>query len=169
MSGKCWVVLPLFKNPCGQALKGSGSSWGKSPCGKCSRASCFLTSALELRSGWQSCLFSTGDPSLFDQTHFLQSVCPLSSTPTGANFPRVTWNCSKLPRNSSRCVVLISSLCREWHSWSPCRTQCLAIPSTTALAPPQWKGQPRGTSPRGRSSITALCALATPVGSCPAT
>lgn len=42
-------------------------------------------------------------------------------------------------------------------------------PSTAALAPPQWKGQPRGTSPTGRSSITALCALATPVGSCPAT
>lgn len=29
MSGECWVVLPLFKNPCGQAFKGSGSSWGK--------------------------------------------------------------------------------------------------------------------------------------------
>ena len=82
-----WVVLSLFKNPCGQALKGSGSSWGKSPRGKCSRASCFLTSALELRSGWQSYLFSTGDPSLFDQTHFLQSVCPPSRPQLALTFP----------------------------------------------------------------------------------
>ena len=81
MSGECWVVPPLFKNPRGQALKASGSSWGKSPCGQCSRASRFLTSALELLSGWQSCLFSAGDPSLFDLTRFLQSVCPPSSPP----------------------------------------------------------------------------------------